>query len=143
MPGLWCASEKDIADLVDMAREFAQMSPYRDKKFSPASTERYLRALIDDHNTVIFRTDDGAVGAVLEHTPFCISVTARELFWFARKSGEGIRLLKEMEKWAKKRGADTVLMNSLSTTRSDIEKVDRVLNALGYECIEHTHIKAI
>jgi hypothetical protein len=141
MPGLWCASEKDVPDLCEMAREFYGMSPFADRLFSPAGTKRYIEAIIADRNSVIFRTDDGAIGGTCEPLPFSVSIMARELFWFAPGTGDGIRLLQQYEKWAKSHGANLIKMSAMINDRVDAEKVSRVLKRFDYEFVEYGLMK--
>jgi hypothetical protein len=141
MREFWIATPLDLDDLVLMARKFHGMSPFKDFVFSAAGTRRYLKGIMDNPGSVIMRTENGAIGAQIEELPFCMARGCRELFWFTDRPGDGILLLKEYEKWAMSRGVDFKMVSSIHSTGPNVKKVNRVLSAFGYDCMEYGHIK--
>lgn len=142
MTEVWVATPHDLDRLVGMARKFHAMSPFKEYVFSPAGTRRYLKSIMDDGASVIMMTEHGAIGMKVEELPFCMARGLRELFWFTDRPGDGISLLKEYEKWAISRGVDFQMVSAIAGDEVPVRKVNRVLKAFGYDCMEYGHIKA-
>jgi hypothetical protein len=141
MRTVWIATPLDLDKLVVMARKFHGISPFKDFVFSAAGTRRWLKSIMDDDASVIMMTEHGAIGMKIEELPFCMARGLRELFWFTDRPGDGIYLLKEYEKWAMNRGVDFNMVSSIRSDGPNVEKVNRVLSAFGYDCMEYGHIK--
>jgi len=70
---------------------------------------------------------------------------AQELFWWvdeeARKTGAGIKILKQTEKLAKEHGAEALMMLSLSDLNG--KKIGKLYESLGYKQKEQTYMRVL
>ncbi len=88
----------------------------------------------------------GGGGGLVYPLYFCKShLVAQELWWWlapkARGSGGGNLMFKELQSWAKERGAKTIFMIALEDERS--AKMEKVYCRAGFEPMERTFMKGI
>jgi len=88
----------------------------------------------------------GVTGGIIYPLYFCSShKVAQELWWWltpsARGSGAGNMMFKELQSWAKERGAKTMFMIALEDERA--EKMEKVYCRAGFEPMERTFMKGI
>lgn len=71
------------------------------------------------------------------------ALSAMEFFWFVNPEcrGDGLKLLKRFEKWAKEEGCKSVTMVHLSDSMP--EKVKHVYERFGYAAAETHYIKEV
>lgn len=147
--------EGDISDipyLVKMGRKFFEASGYQKSfSFKGMTFEKTVSHLISDENSNIFvATDDervvGMAGALL--FPFYMNedvMSCQEVFWWvepgSRKGTTGVRLLNEVEEWAKSNGAQTFNMMCLEHLNPD--KVEKLLTHKGYDKTERHFMRTL
>ena len=85
----------------------------------------------------------GALGAVIYPDMNNGDITAVENFWYMLPQcrGQGLKLLKEYEKWARRRGAKRLAMIHLLNLQP--EKLGALYQRLGFEPIETNYIKVL
>ena len=136
------ASLVDLDRLVILAKEFHEMSPFKEYKFSPSGSRTQFITMIQSPNTVIIMHDDGMIGGSVSDYPFCEMRIAKEAFWYARRSGlGGLVLLEEYMGWVTRHHADIDLMSSLIMPGKKKDVIARLLSRMGYDAIETTHIR--
>lgn len=142
------ATEADLPELLRIGRDFADacaldlIAPY-----DPASCERLLRWLIDDHILIV--ADDGlglhgcAAAAVTPWIWNAAYTQASELFWWVdppyRAHGVGAGLLQALETEAKSLGATIITMVSMTSSMPD--KVFKMYTNAGYKPSEQSFLK--
>lgn len=144
------ATAEDIAQLSEFGSKFFQYSGYG--KLLPYSAEGMVHALYTILDTgVIFvaEVDGRLVGTIMGiiSAMWCqpsVPVAA-ELAWWVdeehRNGPVGIRLLKQFEDHAKEQGAQVIAMSDLLLGGKSM--VAEMLNRLGYETTERTHMKVL
>ena len=81
----------------------------------------------------------GMLGAHLLHHPMSNEFIATELFWWVEPMhrGNGIKLMRAFEAWAKKKGARKLHMSAPN------EKTGRIYTAAGFRKLEESYQKDI
>ncbi len=108
------------------------------------------RRLTLDPKAVVFLVDDDsrAVGMIIgvETSPWFSPQTrmAVELAWWVDEThrGQGIRLVKKLEAWAKERGIDRVAMSAIETVGREAT-AGPIIERLGYTLAERSFFKGI
>lgn len=139
------ATLEDIPVLQAMGVRFIQETTYRDHiGVSPEAITSLLQRLIEHETAVVFVTDrdgeiTGMIGLVRFDHPVSGESIVSEMFWWMEpeRRGDGIRLLRHAERWAKSDGA--VRFQMIAPT----PQVARVYRALGYTEIETTFQRSL
>ena len=140
-------TKDDIFDVLVLAKEFSREAP-ETHKWNKDRTENFLNTALESPFMEVFVIDSdnditGAIVGVLTEMFMSNKVTATEVAWFVNKKARGsyasIKLVKTFESWAKKKGADYVVMGDIKGI-SDLKKL---YNKLGYESAETTYMKEL
>lgn len=141
------AKDYDFPDIVRMAREFHQASPYKTLAFD----EAVLRDLFDQYllgdktNLVVILAVEhgvpfGMIVGAANMNLFSRQKVATELVWWVDEEFRGsrlsLRLIQAYEDWATRVGASMVQVAHL-----DGLDLSRVYKKWGYRPAEHSHIK--
>lgn len=137
----WRATLNDLDTLVVLAREFHALSPFRDYKFSPSGTRQHFLLMMRCPSSVIIMHENGLIGGTVSDYPFCELRIGKEAFWYARR--DGIVLLKEYMRWVEGKGGQIDLLSSLEIEGKKSGVIGRVLRRLGFDTVEHTHMRII
>ena len=139
------ATFEDIPALVELAKEFHEMSFLKQYDFSPSGAKTAFQAMIANPNTVVIMHQDGLIGGSVSNYPFCDVRLAKEKFWYARKrSGAGIRLLRRYMQWVDESGAQLDIMSAMvSIDNQDDDAVMRVLERMSYCLMENTMVRVV
>jgi GNAT superfamily N-acetyltransferase len=134
------ATVADVPRLLEMGLRFLRESEYAAHiDGDPAQIEQTMRQLIDLEDRAILvttRGEDvvGMIGLVAYPHPFSGQRAVVELFWWVdpehRTGGDGIRLLRAAEAWARKASARHIQMIA---PNGDVE---RLYQRLGYTRVE-------
>jgi GNAT superfamily N-acetyltransferase len=120
------------------------------RKFDIDKFVSFWKDVIEKEMGVIFVAEDddgetiGAIGAMIHREPYSDEVTVHEFFWFVRpdhRGFAGIRLYRELEKWAKAKNANIIRMVHL--TDSMPEKLSRFYTGLGFTPVETVYSKEV
>ena len=138
------ATLEDIPSLVDMGMRFAQSDAYRHiLRDNPAQIESMAHMLVTkDTCTMLVLEKDGHIEGMIGMicTPHFLSgdMFAGEICWWVNPDhrGDGIRLMKAAETWAKSRNALTIQMVAPN------ERVGRLYERLGYTQTETSYQKS-
>jgi len=127
------ATKSDTNACIAMGLEFLDMAG-----FEPVieKVEQTITSLIDGQSLLVSGDPaTGMIGGILYPHYFNNEMIAQELFWWVSPlhRGSGIKLLDAFEDWAKRRGADKIMMISLE--KND---VSRIYKKRGYQALEHT-----
>lgn len=111
---------------------------------NPPAMTRTLEMLITSEVGAVFVSErnqqvTGMIGLFVFEHPLTGALAAHEMFWWVdpEHRGQGIRLLKWAEEWAREAGAQHVHM--IAPSRA----VERVYERLGYGYVEAAYQKAI
>lgn len=134
------AEDADIPALVAMAQRFISVTSYNGKLGnSPETLAKLMGNLIahEDGCLLVSVGEDeitGMIGAYIYDHPMSGERIAGEAFWWVEPEhrGGGVKLMLEVEKWARAKGADRLTMIAPSP------KVETLYRALGYDKLE-TH----
>lgn len=140
------ATKKDIPNLLRMSESFFDASGYGDiTTFNKIDSTIILTSLID-LQTLVTDGKNAMLGFVL--FPLYMNkstIMAQELFWWVdtekRGTKVGIELLKYSEKIAKESGA--TVMNMLSLSELDGDKVNKLYSKLGYSPKEQSYMRIL
>lgn len=120
-------SSTQRADLIDMGRRFHEATGHPSSFCADA-----FNAALDqiEAGGGLFTSERGMIGGILAPM-WCAPgwLSAVELFWWA-EDGQGLRLLRRFEQWAREQGAQEVRM----TTLAAMPDAERALR--GYERTE-------
>lgn len=141
------ATEADVFDLLVLGREFSREAGEA-FQWDKIKTEGILmQAVKSDEVLILVIEDEGVVvgsliGAVTT-MPFSSHMIATELAWFVdpryRGNKQSIKLIKEYEAWAKKKGAKYVVMAHIHR----VADISNVYERLGYEISESSYMKKV
>ena len=85
---------------------------------------------------------EGMIGMILAPSMFDAKVTAQEAFWFVKPEARGlagVRLFREVEKWAKEIKVERILMARLIGSMP--EKVSDFYLSHGFTQVETSYVK--
>lgn len=138
------ATMEDLPQILLLGEEFYNSTIHAElSKYCPETTEKTLIHLIEQDAGILVVLDDGEVrgmaGALLYPAYMTGELTGQELFWWCSKKGKGLRLLDEIEKQAKEKGAKTFTMLSMDNLTP--ERLDKIYLGKGYNRSEHTYVK--
>ncbi len=138
----------DLPKMAEGARQFYASSRFL-RKFEIERFCSVWKGFIEGGHGVIFAAFDedgspcGALGGLTYPDLYSEETHAMEFFWFMMPGyrGEGMKLLKMFEQWAKDRGCALVRMAHLSDSMP--EKLERVYCRMGYTLVESQFQKEI
>lgn len=137
------ATHADTETLVTMGREFLRSTDYRLLLAdNPAQMAALVETLIDHASGVVLVADhDGAltgmIGVLVTAHHLSAEPTAMECFWWSSTPGDGVRLLKASEQWAREHGA--VAMQMVAPD----ERVGALYARMGYDLIERGYMRRL
>jgi hypothetical protein len=135
------ATSADLARLVAMGREFLHATAYAALiADNPEQMAALASSLIDGDRGVVLVADHGGeltgmIGVLVTAHHLSAEPVAMEAFWWASTPGDGVRLLKASENWARSQGA--VAMQMVAPD----ERVGALYARSGYELIEWGYMK--
>lgn len=122
------ATADDADRLTELGEAFHAYCPYREIPFDAEAFGRFAVGLTEAG--VVFLSDDGMLGGALSPLYFNPSVVMGvELFWWAGKTGRGLR--EAFEGWAREQGAAGVMFSGLSDEREPT--IRKVFQRAGYQ----------
>jgi len=140
----WRATTEDIDHLTVLAREFHELSPFSEYRFSPSGTRQHFSLMMRCPSSTIIMHEDGLIGGTVSDYPFCDMRVGKEAFWYSRKTGKGgMVLLKEYAAWVDGKGADVDLLSSLNIEGRSAGLVKRLVRRLGFNTVEYTHMRIV
>ena len=106
------------------------------------------RTLISNGSGAVFILKDGdevtgAIAGLLHQDPYSAGTVAQEMYWFVRAAarGGGVRLYRELERWAVSKGATELRMGYLVDLMP--EKVAHFYERVGFRKIEVGYSKRL
>lgn len=144
------AKHSDLPRIIEMGRKFfsitlmSQSADFDDESFY--KTFDYL----DGENGVclVLEKNSEVVGmsAAMAY-PFYLNLnhkTGQELFWWVeeefRHGSDGLRLMRELETWARSVGCETFNMMSIG---ENLERIEKIYSKMGYQSTERTYMKRL
>lgn len=140
------ASKDDIGVIMRMCKSFFDASGYNEEiEFNEEDMKAVIEELIEK-KSLVTDGENGMLGFIvfpvfMNHS----HLIAQELFWWVdedKRGGKlGLELLREAESQAKKLGAKSLLMLSLSKLNGD--KVNALYESKGYKPREVTYMRSL
>ena len=139
----------DLRRLEACAREFYAQSRFL-KGFDPERFEAFWTSLLEQEMGVIFLlvSDrdgeiEGTLGGVIYPEPYSGARIATEFFWFVHQArrGEGLKLLRAFESWARAKGCAQIRMAHLVDLMP--AKLETVYRRFGYTPAEVQYLKEL
>lgn len=135
----------DMPRLIEMGQRFASSSEYAGRvEVDPEQIAHSVAAMLDNPMAVVLvsgsdATITGMLLAVLYEHPFSGKLTATELAWWVEPEarGDGVRLLRAAETWARESGA--VRMQMVAPN----ERVATLYQRRGYEALETVYQRSL
>jgi GNAT superfamily N-acetyltransferase len=143
------AQVEDLPKLEPCAREFYTASHFL-KNFDPERFVDMWTALLDSGaGAILLLTDEdtgeihGTLGGVVYPEPYSGTLVATEFFWFVKEArrGEGLRLLRAFEAWARDKGCAQIRMAHLVDVMP--AKLEKVYRRFGYTPAEVLYVKEL
>lgn len=139
------ATEADVPALVAMGERFIAESEYRAHiGANAAQMSRVLTGLVTSADGCVLVTGPtgaptGMIGLVLLNHPYSDERIASELFWWVEpeRRGDGLRLLRAAEDWARSHGATRMQMVAPN------DRVSRLYERLGYSRVEVAYQRSL
>lgn len=139
------ATPDDIPRLIEMGSRFVRETVYASRLvIDPAALTRTFGLLMSSDVGALFVSEKdgtvtGMIGLLVFEHPFTGELAAHELFWWVEPEhrGQGLRLLRHAEQWAREAGAHHVHM--VAPTR----QVEQVYQRLGYTYLEAAYSKPL
>ncbi len=137
------ATVADLPKIERCAEEFYAASAFL-KGFDLDRFCALWKSLLESGAGVIFSFDDtdgqwaGMLGGMAYPDIYSGAMTASEMFWFVREGhrGQGVKLYRAFEEWAREQGCKTIRMVHLADVMP--ERVARFYERAGFVVIE-TH----
>ncbi len=141
------ATIADLPKIQLIADEF-----YKSSKFlSGFQVDRFIElwtGLLASGTGIIFAYEGpdgwtGAIGGIAYAEPYSGELIATEMFWFCREGhrGEGVKLYRAFEQWAKEWGCNQVRMVHLLDSMP--EKLEKFYRHMGYTAAEVHYVKQL
>jgi len=131
------AGVSDIPRIVDYLADFHAQSGLM-APFDAEDAADFVGALVASDDAAVFVSDRGVIGGAVVPIFFNANwLMAVELFWWSR--GDGVRLLRVFERWARVRGAREIRLASLSS----IPRSAKLIARCGYVPAEACYIKVV
>lgn len=135
---------EDVPVLVEMGRQFHQLTRFRVYDYNAAQVSGNLRSLIEvgqngkgTHCFFVAENAEGIIGGIIGcvemhffSNQLVASIIHYDVLPEKRMGGAGLRLLTAFRKWAENRGAFELSVGVNSGI--DIDKMDRFLKRLGF-----------
>lgn len=137
------ATPIDVPRLVAMGREFLQTTAYHALiAENQTQMEMLASTLIDKDSGVVLVADHrgdltGMIGLLIAPHHLSAEPVAMEAFWWASTPGDGVRLLKAAEEWAREHGAVAMQMVAPS------ERVGALCMRKGYSLVEWGYMRRL
>jgi len=139
------ATIEDMPRLVEMGRRFAAETEYRKIiEVKPERIEASVVSLMANPDGVFFVSGSdgsptGMIAMLAYDHPFSGERTAFEVVWWVdpEARGDGVRLLRAAEGWAKEQGIHKVQMVAPN------ERVGALYQRLGYEPVEVSYQRSL
>lgn len=137
----------DLDRVVEMLRAFhAEAEKEAQAPFSEEAVWLTCRGMLDSEAAFLGLLEAaegpvGVLGGLCHRLWYSTARAAQEVFWYVepRHRGQGVRLLRAFEAWARERGVGHPAMIGLANERS--EGMDRLYRRLGYEPVERLYRK--
>lgn len=132
------ATLDDVATACEFATRFHSQSVHADVPVVAEALEGWMAGLIE--GGAVFLSDEGIIGGVI--VPFYWNPDAKmavELFWWAPKEGQALRLA--FEAWAKDQGALRIVFSGQVNERH--ATIDRIFRRAGYRPVEVGYTKGL
>jgi GNAT superfamily N-acetyltransferase len=145
------ATAADAEKIAEFGRGFFAESHFAALgiEYDPASVRETIERVVVD-GVALVAEDNGEWQGIAAAIAFPLylnaqHLTAQELFWWVhpakRGSPVGIRLLMELERWAREKGCSTFSMIALSALTDS--PAERIYERRGYTRAEHTWFKEL
>jgi len=141
------AAAEDLARLAPLAQQFYASSRFL-REFDIQKFEAFWTGLIASGMGVIFVLEDGGaiagtIGGLAYAEPYSGELLAQEFFWFVDEAqrGQGIRLYRRFEQWAREKGCAEVRMGHLADSMP--AKVAAFYERVGYTKVETLYAKRL
>ena len=145
------ATIDDIKQIVYLGERFYNESHDVDEiPYDPIDTYKSILEIYNgDHGILLVAEQDGQIVGITAGLVFSwyfnsSHKTGQELFWYVhpdyRKGTIGIRLLKELERQAKEKGATTFIMVS-EELMGNHDYMEKLYHKLGYHNYESAYIR--
>lgn len=141
------AEERDLEEVVRMARMFHKSSPYASMAFSEERLIDFFQIYLADKTKMIVILSEqdgkprGMIVGMADSPHFSDEKAATELAWWMdeeyRRGRDSIDLMKAYEEWARRIGA-TVTQMALLSSSPDVSKL---YEKSGYSLTERTYVK--
>jgi len=138
----WEALEAEalVREFHDLAQTKTEFSP---KRFWDTIYNMELRDALFFRAMVVDRQVVGVLIGTIAPQMMTETTVAQEVMWFVREdhrgSADSVRLLRDFEDWAKKRGADGIIMASFAAVGD--EKLNEFYARRGYDRLETHFLK--
>jgi GNAT superfamily N-acetyltransferase len=141
------AEIEDLPKMENCAREFYASSRFL-KGFDIAKFCQLWSQLLARGTGVIFMLESdgeiqGSIGGVIYPDAYSESLIATEFFWFVRHSerGQGLKLYRAFETWAREKACDEIRMVHLHDSMP--ERLATLYRRLGYQAAETHYVKEL
>jgi len=130
------ATHEDVPEVVRLGAEFLAYSVHKEWPLDPEAFAVFAGRLID--GGVIYLSDDGMLGGMLNPLYFNPAIVLGcELFWWARKDAQALRVA--FEDWCRAKGAVGVNFTGMRDERAPA--VERIYSRAGYVATETGFLK--
>ena len=107
-----------------------------------------LQGLIngEDSDLLVLRENVGCLGLQVINSPIGRNKIANEHFWYVLPEHRGIaslRLIREAENWAKKKGCSHLILNASTLASSLHDNVCKLYERFGMQKFETSYIKVL
>ena len=114
--------ERDIARVVELAREEHARSPWASVPFEADTAEATIRGFMADHGKTLMVTPGGYLMGLVQPLGFTRKLAAMEYALYAN-DGTGLQLVRQFIRWSKNMGAIQTTIHSFANE----PRLERVL----------------
>lgn len=136
------ATEEDFPEVIRMAKNFHEASPYQVLPFSELHCLQLFQKYLQDKTSVmILLSDHGMLVAFASQAPFSSDRVSTEVAWWVDPEGRGNRdsllLFEAYEIWSRKVGCKLCQVAMLPS----VTDLSRFYEKRGYKLLEQSYVK--
>lgn len=136
------ASQSDLGHLLNLAKRFHPLGPYRDRPFDEDLLTEYLVSFFDRADARIYMTDQAAIGMSVEITEVYKTPFVRGRFFYAEK-GDGAELSVMLDHFSDQNGGLPIVVGAISQDGKDTRLHTRLYARRGFRVAETTYVKGL
>lgn len=137
----WKAKREDIPRLVEIARKFHALGPFKDSTFDADKIKTACESFFDRTDARIFMTENGAIGVRIDSYGINQSDRVVRAVFLCAERCEGQELIQIMESFARQNGNLPTCLTAHSQSGEETTAHTRLYAQYGYKVLETHYVR--